>query len=558
MKSLSWVLILLCCGGLWACGSGGDSSPPAEISRDPHPQPIPGPSVQCSSQDGIHCDRSKSAALAPYTLVETARGKLPPGENMLQTIDSNNFDSNNDEMLNTDPALIGVPFDPNQPLYTFYNLMDGAPLVSGIDATSPTDDLGRVLDAVLAAAQNSLIDQESIQLGLDILEGNPLPSSYQGQSIATRVYSGFSLLHYTTPERIKTVTPTRDGNGTIIGGNVDIHQIWFDQNIESDTAMLDASAVQDVPWTITYTVDILHRGNDDFAPFVGYFDAPPVNVPGAFGPIKVGMDAVFFPMYEGTRMIMKVKMAQGKYFSLMYHWGWRRHPPRIQVTENALKQAGGLTLVQWAVDTFGPAPRSSRASQLEAIAQLGELSPAKRIWQDLISAQAASSASQVAALMTDALLAFDDFTDRTHLPRGVEADLEADVTLFYANNTIYGNSPLDLTKWVKRGTTLRITLLNGDHFMHGYESIDFGGSRGWENQFQNAGGSGCDFTFGRDYLWVNAGGPWGAINVPPVSTDGTTPGMHKVRLRLNFDPSPRLRLYQFDPMHHDVSIYSLH
>jgi hypothetical protein len=41
-----------------------------------------------------------------------------------------------------------------------------------------------------------------------------------------------------------------------------------------------------------------------------------------------------------------VKMAPGKYYNLTYTWGWRIHPPRVQVSENALKSLGGQTLVQ--------------------------------------------------------------------------------------------------------------------------------------------------------------------------------------------------------------------
>ncbi len=33
---------------------------------------------------------------------------------------------------------------------------------------------------------------------------------------------------------------------------------------------------------------------------------------------------------------------------------------------------------------------------------------------------------------------------------------------------------------------------------------------------------------------------------------------HKVFITFNFEPSRRLRFYQFDPMHHDVAVYSLH
>ncbi|NOQ89517.1 MAG: hypothetical protein GQ549_01075, partial [Gammaproteobacteria bacterium] len=218
--------------------------------------------------------------------------------------------------------------------------------------------------------------------------------------------------------------------------------------------------------------------------------------------------------------------------------------------------------------------------------------------------------------------------------------------------------------WNVRPYNYKVTLYNGDHFPHGYMNVDFGGSRGWENQFQdtdpttaladhphteqtvivgnrtvieddvlldttpnlgkqalrdvpvgvNAGqgvsivngsivedniqtvvtndrvfpmntggmeeflqptpralladgtiddnaeqqfGSGCFFTFGRHHAWPNAGGPWGSIMVPPVAADGT-PGMHKVDIEYNFEPSRRLKIYQFDPLHHDVAVYSLH
>ena len=36
------------------------------------------------------------------------------------------------------------------------------------------------------------------------------------------------------------------------------------------------------------------------------------------------------------------------------------------------------------------------------------------------------------------------------------------------------------------------------------------------------------------------------------------PGVHRVMIEYNFDPSRRLRFYQFDPLHHDVAIYSIH
>jgi len=51
-------------------------------------------------------------------------------------------------------------------------------------------------------------------------------------------------------------------------------------------------------------------------------------------------------------------MAPGKYYNLTYTWGWRNHPPRVQVSENACKRmpdatGKSKTLVQWEADVFG-------------------------------------------------------------------------------------------------------------------------------------------------------------------------------------------------------------
>jgi len=60
------------------------------------------------------------------------------------------------------------------------------------------------------------------------------------------------------------VQPIFNGNGVKIGAT-STSTIWYDQHIESDTALLDVSQVVDVPWEITYTIDVLHKGADDFA-----------------------------------------------------------------------------------------------------------------------------------------------------------------------------------------------------------------------------------------------------------------------------------------------------
>jgi len=402
--------------------------------------------------------------------------KYPPGTNFLPTIYTNMFDGFGKEMPNTLPSTPTVP----------YNLHDGDPVVSKIDPTSPTDDLLEVLQSVKALPRNTVRptapgkpanlkaiqadapgDQEikqKIQRCLDILEGNEVPN---------RVYSGLPLLHYKGPEKCKKVIPIRDATGKIVGGNVNIHQVWYDIHIESDTAFLDTTEVAEVPWTITYTVDVLTSGHDDFSPFVMYFDDPKLSPPGMPPMPHIGMDQSYFNMDEGTRTIFKIKMAPGKYYNLTYTWGWRDHPPRVQVSENACKRmpdatGKSKTLVQWEADVFGENPSANEASKLRAIAKIGDLSPEKRMWAALRVARQATEVRDyetVRAKLNEGLEAYRDWRNRSQLPRGVKPDPNADMTLLYVNNTIYAEIVnggwVEFPKWNLRGTTLKITLLNG-------------------------------------------------------------------------------------------------
>ena len=554
----------------------------------PHPQPRPQTSeASVTQEDGITVLHVKTAH---GCFAEVDPYQDPPGTNLLPTIFTNMFDGSGHEMLNTLPSTPTVP----------YNLHDGLPVVSALcglqnfedcqkvppselyevapnlkfSPKSPTDDLLDIFDLIdckyvqrqkqcsfkkldAAAVANAF------QRGIDILEGNP---------IADRLYSGLPLLHYKAMEKVRSVTPIEDRSGKVIGGNVNIHQVWYDTHIESDVAFVDPIAVKDVPWTVTYTVDVLSRGNDDFSPFTMYFDDPAVSPPGMPPMPHVAMDQTFFNMEEGTRTVFKIKMAPGKYYNLTYNWGWRAHPPRVQVTENANKRIppnpNGKTLVQWEEAVFGG------KSKEDAIAQLGDLSPEKRMWAAFRAGKDAAEKKnyQNAALkVEEARQAFEDWRDRTKLPRGVKVDPNADLTLFYANNTIYGEfkegNRSDFPKWRIRGTTLKVSLINGDYFDHGYQNVDFGGARGWENQFQSSvpsGGSGPWFTFGRVHWWMNI--PMMLPDGKPLMVPAATRvpgsqdklGRYKVEITYNYEPSRRLRFYQFDPMHHDVAIFSVH
>ncbi len=487
-------------------------------AQHPGPQPRPAMSSQVTSPDGS------------TTFVSTTTSLFRGGDSELPYVEREALDSLGVTIPNTLPSRPGSPF----------NLHAGPVQVSTIDKTSPRDEMRRVIDEVRSQARRGVVNRDLLRLGIDILEGNPIPG---------RGFSGFAMLHYTAAERVKRVEPVRDATGRVVGGNVTVRQIWFDNQIESDTALIDPSDVRDVPWTVTYVVDVLNGGADDFAPFGMFFDTPPS--PGTFGDAHFGIDQTFYPMSDGKRHVFSIKQPPAKYYKLTYTWGWRKHPPRIQAMENALQTAGGMPLLQFETDVFGRAPRSSEASRQAAIAMIGDLSPAKRMWQSLREAMSAP-VGDVVKLMDDARLSYEDWSDRTRLPRGVAADPSADATFLYVNNTIYGNVR-NVATWSKAGDKFKVALLNADRFPHGYMAVDFGGVRGWENQFQSAGGSAASHTFGRAHWWPLAG----PYMVPPVSAAGE-PGRHRVEMTLNFVPGDRIKLYQFDPLHHDVAIYSLH
>ena len=214
----------------------------------PYPQPCPPASTMTTSGDTTLVKTGLSVFPQPAVDAFT----LPPGTNFLPTIYTNMFDGFGVEMPNT------LPSTPSNP----YNLHDGDPVVTDINANSPTDDLRLIFDAVTrlsAKPQKEAAEVETlrryIQNGIDILEGNPIPD---------RAYSGLPLLHYVGPTKVKKVTPVYDAAGKLIGGEVAVRQVWYDSHIESDTAFIDQSDVLDVPWTITYTVDVLSRGEDAF------------------------------------------------------------------------------------------------------------------------------------------------------------------------------------------------------------------------------------------------------------------------------------------------------
>ena len=567
-------------------------------------------SEQTTSEDG-----TKTTVITPEGPFEPSDPAENP-TNLLPTVFENAVDSGGDPIPNTLPS---TPEDP-------YNLHPD-PEVTPIDKTSPTDDIDRILRRleVIAGVGRGAEDvtpqmsaqrqpngnnvQPLLEDAVDIIEGEDLSGR-----LNSRVYEGFPLLHYNGPDKTKAVEPITNDAGEVVGGNVDVHQLWYDTHIESDTFAIDPSAVQDVPWTITYTVDVLNRGHEDWAPMAMFFDDPEDR--GGNRVPHVTMDMSFFPMEDGLRYVFELQMPPGRFWNLSYHWGWRIHPPRVQVLENALKAPGGKSIPQWEIDVFGENPTGSEEAKLDAIAKIGDLAPAKRMWKAFRAMQDVNTNSdEFAGLVSEARRAFLQWQDRSGLPDGVQQDPDADVTLFYVNNTIYGkmtdqNNQQDLDSgdfgdaqavwfdWSVRPATLNVTLLNGDFFPHAYQNVDFGGRLGWENTYHNTipiGGQGPWFTFGR-FHWmprvpmppmVPAAQPRGGdgqvdttptefvpnldpneATFPPAMTEGVMDGLgsftyeglgrHEVEIQYNYEPSRRLKFYQFDPLHHDVAIWSVH
>ncbi len=558
------------------------------------------------SPDGTTTFLSTPHAILPEG---DAFGPTPP--NLLPTVYEDVETCRGNKIPNT------LPSTPENP----YNLHPD-PIVTPIDKTSPTDDLDWIMDEIeVLIAKNKKFDGERVSLlaghAVDIIEGNPLSGELAGG-----VYEGFPLLHYLGGLKTKSVDP--------VTKTVTVNQIWYDSHIESDTSYIDPTIVDDEEWTIRYVVNVLNRGHDDFAPYAMFFDDPNEldftveggpNLKGARIP-NVGIDQTFFPMEDGNSYVFEMKMPPARFWNLTYHWGWRVHPPRVQVVENVDVPLQGNPRNFAEIGVFGANPRESEEAKLAAIGMIGDMAPAKRMWQmfreirDMGFEKGKKRKKHKLNLrglrsrMKHVRQAFYDWQNRNKLPTGFKAKSEDDITLLFINNTIYGevdghdgDAEVTYPFWTKRGDTAKIKLLNGDYFVHAYVLVDFGGLRGWENTFHNTlpvGGAGPLFTFGRNHFWINIAGG-GPIPIPPAERQSVTKhgksiesmeryfkkkghkkslresamwggrmnrvakvrnvkgiGSHTVEVTFNYEPSRRLRMYQFDALHHDVAVWSVH
>lgn len=486
------------------------------------PSPVPGYNMNApgnSMTGGTNLNPNEGGHLFPPG---DSYGDNPP--NLLPTVYENIKSCSGAEIINTLPSTPENPYNlqfAGDPQHQRPNEADLTPLTAN-QTRSPTDDLDVVRRHLLAAKKPGDINPATVQLGLDILEGN---------TIADRSYSGFPVLHYNGPLKTRVVDP--------VTRTVEVNQIWYDTHIESDAMYIDSRPVERLPgsgntpatilwddgeWFVKYNVYVLNRGHEDFASFPMLYDDPKEIVLGGqnqFIP-NVSVDQTFFPMDEGNKYTFYIKQPPARFFNLTYHWGWRLHPPRVQAHENLARGfvVNGQPVLRdfFEKQAFGVNPRADQQAKLNAISMIGDLAPEKRMWSTLRRIQAGGLSNvDIAPISTEFEESFFDWSNRNKLPRGIPEDPASDVTLAYLNNTIYGHvkgyvndAQIELAKWKDRGTKVHITLINGDYYPHQYTSVDFGGMRGWENTFQNTipiGGAGAWFTFGRIQWWPHTINP---------------------------------------------------
>lgn len=399
-----------------------------------------------------------------------------------------------DQHLVTDAAGNVIPnSDPSTPECEF-NLMEdvgNGTIVSErpVDRASPFTDLEVNLEAIVDRAEDGTVARDRIQRVIDILEGNPVEG---------KPYSGIPLLIHHAWEETKTVPA---------GGNVHVTQIWFGQKILSDTYFLKFEDMNE-PFTVTWHVRVLEGGADDWTP-VTMVGEPNSGMPPT--PIA-GFDSSFFPTDVGTEYTFRVHYPPPKYVPGFYTWGWRIHPPRVQFT------------ARWN-------PVFDSKTKPVGIEDLASESPTKKVWSLMQQARASDDAGQVASLAEEALEKwYPSMVERRDLPPGFEPDPDADFTLVYANNQIYGSGIRDF-----RSTgSATVHLVNADDFDHKYLMLKF-----FDRQEEF---SSQDFG---SFDWKPLGS-----TVIPANSEKT--------IQIDLGTEQGFLLYQFDPWHHDQAIYSLH
>jgi len=354
-------------------------------------------------------------ATDPPSAVWVLQDRLPAGHKRLFRLSATDFDHDRDVRVacHDDGKAVTVSVR-GKPVLTYHTAVVQPP--SGVDPifrrsgfihplTTPG---GRVLTEAFPADH---LHQHGIFNAWVKTEFDGRPVDFWNQGAGTGTVEHVEVVHF---------------NSGPVFGEFSVRLRHLDLSAEPEPV-----AALDETWTIRYVIDVLHAGHEDFSPFAMFFDDPADN-DGQRIP-HVAMDQTFFPMQEGKRYVFEVQMPPGRFWNLTYHWGWRVHPPRIQAAENALKMVMGKPIVDWETEVFGEDPMGSEENKLAAIDMIGDLAPAKRMWKAFKAIKAMdpeistdsdfyqrfSSNASLAELVEELEASFQDWKDRTRLPRGM-------------------------------------------------------------------------------------------------------------------------------------------
>lgn len=273
---------------------------------------------------------------------------------------------------------------------------------------NPYDDLANALQRLASAsATDDTATLESAATEVErILDGET----------AGRIYDGFHLLNYNkggvTDDHVdgeyrmkrltkagETTTDTVDGTERDIW-EVTVNMFWHGDRdggkFDSDTFVLVAPQAMDAlhdPMRVHYRFYSLV--DEEFAPTSMLRDS-------AVGPLQLpftGMDSVWTLVPKDSLTEITVDLPPPQMLVVIYHWGWRAHPPRIQaihpVREIENVHTGELQL-------NGEGRSLSRRWREIGIEDIGDAAPEKKMYTVATAVlDDDAAASEVNAMLTD-------------------------------------------------------------------------------------------------------------------------------------------------------------
>jgi streptogramin lyase len=348
--------------------------------------------------------------------------------------------------------LLASPQDPS--------INDPGTLAKLGSPTSPEEDLSAAL-AQIGSTTDTATAGKARQLALDILEGNAIPG---------KPYSGLPLLNWNVPARVQTVPA---------GGTVTIREVRFGQHVLTDTWLLQfADPTQ--PFSITYRVSELGAGTiggqlaptpiiSDGGPIGGLHSVvEPLIVPNQLTGTTI-VSTRFAPngAQENTREVTQdvtVRMPAPKFVTAVLDPNLMAGHESMATVMPATPDRMAAAQAAFGFTGLAPTP----AQKLASIALLGDASPEKQIWRDLMTLDPSNAAARTAAATAGAPR-MAQMRVRQHLPAGISPVAGADVTVALVNDEAYVSTA---ATHVTSGTPLKVGVVNGDGFARTISATD--------------------------------------------------------------------------------------